>query len=439
MLKPIHLFLTLAFINSIAIAQEFSLSQAREFALVNYYEAKNADLDLKIAKKKIWETTAIGLPQVSGSASYRNAFDLEFEFPDAALQQPGNEFLSVFAADNVTKGQLDATQLLFDGTYIVGLRAAKTYYQLSEDKKVKSFNEIKANVSSAYYLVLVARENIKIVEKSLTTMSKVAKETEAIVGQGLMDEMEYDQIQLSVNKLKSNLLNAQRMEQIALAMLKLNMGYEQEKEILLSDSLNGIINSVGIDALENQEFNSALNPDLNLLSTQRILAKLDVQRYKMQRLPSLAAFYSAANTAYQTEFNFYKNATWYSQQNLGVSLNIPIWSSGMQGAKIQQAKLALLQTDNSIAHFENAIKVQFNNASSQLNTKLADKQNAKKSLEIAQRIYSRTIAKHKEGLTSSLELSQTESQLQQAQGTYINAIFELLNAKVELDKLQNKL
>lgn len=420
-------------------AQEFTLAQAKEFALINHYQALNAELDLKIAKKKIWETTAIGLPQITGGASYRNALDLEFDFPDEALMQPGNEFLALFGADNITQGQLNVSQLLFDGTYIVGLKAAKTYQQLSQDQKEKTANDVKVSVSTAYHLVLVARENLKIVTESYANMEKIADETASFVAQGLLDETELDQLKLSLTRLKNSKLNAERSEKIALAMLKLNMGYEQEKELLLKDSLTGIIVETGIEALLTQDFSSSSNLDLQVLSTQRQLAKLDMQRYKMQRLPSLAAFYSGTATAYQLEFDWYKDATWLTAQNVGISLNIPIFSSGMQGAKIQQARLELEKVDNSIAHFEKAIKIQFNNALNDLTTKIEERANAKKSLVIAQKIYDRTVIKHKEGMASSLELSQIENQLLQAQGSYINAIFAMLNAKVELDKLQNKL
>lgn len=437
--RTLNLLIPLLLITQLAFSQEFTLSQAQAFAVTNHYKSLNSDLELKISKKKIWETTAIGLPQISAAASYRHSLDLEFDFPDAALMVPGNEFMAIFGADNVSQGKLEATQLLFDGTYIVGLKAAKTYYQLSEDQKTKTNVDVKADVTSSYYLVLVAEENISILKESIESLNKIITETEALVTQGFLEETELDQLKLTSAKLNSSLLNAERSVKIARSMLKLNMGYEINKEIVLKDSLNGIIEQAGIDALVGQSFSIGSNSDFKLMETQRKLLKLDVERYKMQRLPSVAAFYQYTNTAYQLEFDFYKDANWLDAQNLGVSLSIPIWSSGMQGAKIKQAKLELMKMDNTISHYQKALQIQYDNSLSQLTTKMEEKANAEKSLAIAQKIYDKTAIKHKEGLASSFELSQIENQLLEAQGAYINALFELLNAKTALDKLQNKL
>ena len=119
-------------------AQDFTIKQAQDFALVNFHQALNAELDIKKSQSKIWETTARGLPQINGSGSYRHAINQELNFDDAFLRAPGNEFMKIFQADNITQGKVEATQLLFDGSYIVGLQAAKTYLKLSQNKKKKN-------------------------------------------------------------------------------------------------------------------------------------------------------------------------------------------------------------------------------------------------------------------------------------------------------------
>ncbi|MFT6746760.1 MAG: outer membrane protein [Glaciecola sp.] len=418
---------------------EFTLSQAQAFAEVNHYKAINSDLDLKISKKKIWETTAIGLPQISGSASYRHSIDLEFEFPDEALTAPGNEFMSIFGADNVSQGKLEATQLLFDGTYIVGLQAAKTYYKLSENQKEKTLVELKADVASSYYLVLIAAENVEILKKNLSNLQQSLTETEALLKQGFVEETDLDQLNLLKSKLTTSLGSAKVSKDIAIKMLKLSIGMGLEKAIVLKDDLDAVVNQTTLDALVASNFNAGNNADLNIMATQRKLLDLDLKRYKMQRLPSLAAFYQYTNTAYQLEYDFYKNANWLDAQNVGISLSVPIWSSGSQGAKIKQAQFALMKIDNQVKYFESALALQHSNSIDQLKSKIESRNNAIKSNEIAQKIYDKTAVKHKEGLASSFELTQIKNQLLEAQGAYINSTFELLNAKVALDKLQNKL
>ena len=390
-------------------------------------------------KKKIWETIAIGLPQISGAASYRNNLDLEFSFPDEAVMTPGNEFISIFAADNVSQGKLEATQLLFDGTYIVGLQAAKTYRKLSENQKTKTAIEVKTGVTSSYYLILVADENIAILEKNLLNIEQSIGETRALVKEGFLEETDLNQLELTQAKLLTSQRNSKLARAVALNMLKLNMGFPMEQELNLSDKLTTALEASGLDALTESNFNISANADFNTLTTQRKLLALDVKKYKMQKLPTIAAFYQYTNTAYQLEFDFYKGADWLDAQTIGISLSVPIWSSGMQGAKIKQAKLTLMKMDNSMNNFESATALQYDNSISELKAKMANKENAAQSVKIAQKIFDKTEIKYKEGLSSSFELTQMKNQLLDAQGMYIRSIFELLNAKVELNKLQNKL
>lgn len=419
-------------------AQDFTIKQAQDFAVENFHQSVNADLDIQKSKKKVWETTAIGLPQIKGSGSFRHAIDQELSFDDAFLLAPGNEFMKIFGSDNITQGKIDATQLLFDGSYIVGLQAAKTYVELSKNQKLKTDADVRSNVASSYHLALVAAENISILRNSLENIDASIKETKALVGQGFLEETELDQLELMASNMKSSLQDAIQSEDVARKMLKLNMGVELSKTVVLKDSLGGILDQISIDAIIAQKLDLANNPDMKVLNTQRDLLALDVKRYKFERLPTVAAFYQVTATAYQLEFKP-KDAFWLDAQNIGLSLSVPIFSSGMQNAKIKQAKLELNKIDNTVKYFENAMLVNFNNAINNLNTKHANYLNAEKSLNIAQKIYDRTVLKHKEGMASSFELTQMKNQLLQSQGGYIKALFDVLNAKAEIDKLQNKL
>ena len=221
-------------------------------------------------------------------------------------------------------------------------------------------------------------------------------------------------------------------------MLKLNLGLKISSDITLSDSLPGIMEEVNMDALLTQQFDAAGNPDLKVLEAQRDLLRLNVKRFKAQRLPTIAAFYAYQNTAYQFDWDWLKDATWYDAQNVGVSVSIPLISSGQQGAVIKQAKLELTKMENTLEYAQRAMNIQFTNAINDLNTKNTNYGNAKKSLKIAEKIFDRTTVKYKEGLSSSFELSQMKNQVLQSQGKYIQSLFDLLSAKAELDKLQNK-
>ncbi len=432
------LILSLIFSNGIANAQDFTLKQAQDYAIEHYYESVNAGLDIQKSKAKIWETTAIGLPHVNATGSYRYAADLEFDFDLSGGIPPGQDFLAVFAADNISQGKLEATQLIFDGSYIVGLQASKKYHECSTASLEKTNNEVRNMIASSYYLVLVADENMKILDGSLETLEESLKETKALVEQGFMDETELDQLELMKSDLETSIQSAKQSKDVALKMLKLNMGMDISGTVNLSDSLAGIMEQINIEALMGQTFNAGGNPDLKVLGVQKDLLALDLKRYKAQRLPTVAAFYQYQNTAYQFEWDWLKDASWFDAQNLGLSISVPILSSGQQGAVIKQARLELNKMENTYNYVQNAMSIQFTNALNDLNTKNGNLQNAQKSLAIAEKIYERTQKKHKEGLASSFELTQMKNQVLQSQGKYIQALFDLLNAKAELDKLQNK-
>lgn len=437
-IKNFAVFAAFLLVGAEINAQDFSIKQAQDFAVENFHQSVNAGLEIKKSQKKIWETTAIGLPQVSGSGSYRHAIDQELNFDAMDLNAPENAFMKIFGADNITQGKLDATQLLFDGSYIVGLQAAKTYLKLSQNQKIKTDAEVRFNVTSSYYLALVAKENITMIKTSLDNLNNSIFETKALVREGFLEQTEIDQLELLASNTKSSLQDAIQSEDVARQMLKLNMGLDLSKTVALSDSLQAILDQISIDALVAEKLDLANNPNIKVLNTRRELLALDLKRYRFEKLPTIAAFYQITATAYELDFK-YADANWLDAQNIGLSLSIPIFSSGMQGAKIKQAKLELSKMDNTVSFFKSSMMIQFNNAINNLNTKNANYKNAQKSLGIAQTIYNRITIKHKAGLASSFELTQIKNQLLQSQGGYIGALFNILNAKAELDKLQNKI
>ena len=206
----------------------------------------------------------------------------------------------------------------------------------------------------------------------------------------------------------------------------------------LSDSLNTIVEQINLQALLAKKFDQSNNPDLRVMEIQRDLLALDLKRYKWQRLPTIASFYQAQGTAYQFDWDWLKDATWFDQHNVGLSVSMPIWSSGKQTTIIKQAKLELTKMENNLIHAQKAMSIQYTNALNNLSTKSINFDNAKRSLKIANKIYTRTQVKHKEGLASSFELSQMKNQVLQTQGKYIQSLFNLLNAKAELDKLKKQ-
>lgn len=416
----------------------YSLKEALDYAQENHYKIKNADIDIVKAKKKIWETTAIGLPQADAQLQYQNQIDLAFEIDIPDPIPPGQEFLLTFAAQHNTSASFTVSQLIFDGTYFVGLQAAKQYKALTQKQKEKTVSEVRNEVANNYYLALIAAENLNVLESSKGNIESNIKETKALFEVGFLEETDVDQLELLKANIDANIENSKNQLNVAQMMLQLSMGLSASDTIVLSDSLEGIIDQINTEQLLSHSFTTTENPDFQVLEVQEELQLLDIRRYQAQRLPSIAGFYQASAQSFQTEFDFYKEADWLDAQTAGLSINVPILSFGMQKMKIDQAKLELEKVQNSKVFFEEQLKVQYQNALNAVQAKLKAYENAKRSLEIAEKIQGRTEIKHKEGLASSFDLLQSKNQVLESQGQYINSLFQLLQAKANLDQLQNK-
>jgi outer membrane protein TolC len=428
----------LIFIADLVKSQSFTLKQAQDYAVEHYFKSINSGLDIQKSKSKIWEITAMGLPHVNASGNYRYTSDLEFDFDLSDGIPSGQDFIAAFAADNISQGKIQASQLIFDGSYFVGLQAAAKFYEFSKLKKEKTDNEVRYMVASSYYLVLVADENINFLYGNFENIDASILETSALVKEGFIDEVELDQLNLIKSDLTVSLKNAQQSKNIATKMLKLNLGLELSDSLFLEDNLIGIIEEINMDILLREKFNHENNSDLKVLEAQRDLLQLDLKKYKAKRLPTVSAFYAYQNTAYQFDWDWLKDATWYDAQNMGVSVSVPLVSFGQQGSVIKQAKLDLVKMNNTLAFTHKSMGVKFTNSLNNLITKSSIYQNSGKSLQLAGKIFARTQKKYKEGLVSSFELSQMKNQVLQSQGKYIKAVFDVLNAKANLDKLQNK-
>ncbi len=437
--------LILASVN-VSFAQEnenksFSLKEAQDFALINNTNIKNSKIDVKIAKKKVLETTSMGLPQVSGSASYQNIFETQYMTMSGAQYMFDNEGhytgvnltenkLALGVKENITF-DLTVSQLLFSGEYLVGLKASKTYKELSQRSLVKTENDVRDLVSQAYYFVLVAKENKRIFEESYTSIEKTYNETVKLFEAGMVGETDADQLKITVLNLKNTISAMTRQVEIAENLLKFQMGINVNETITLTESLEQIINNVNSEALKYLEFNIENHIDYQLINTQEKLSKLSLRREQSTVLPTLSAFYKHQEMKDEPEFNF------MNPDMLGVSLNVPIFGSGLRYSKIQQAKLELQKSTNTKEFVAQSLQMNVVQARNEFNSSLEKYMNEKDNLTLAERIYNNTLTKYKEGMSSSFELNQAQSQFLSIQGGYFNAIFELLNSKNKLDKAIN--
>ena len=421
-----------------------SLDDAQTYALENNTSILNAKLDVLASKKKVWETTAIGLPQVSAKAAYQNTFTVPtMNFPVTYLKPTPNElYPGVFnyelayldnevelgVRENIT-ADLTVSQLIFNGSYIVGLQASKTYKMLSEQMLVKSEKDVKELVANSYYLCLISEENLKNLDESLDNQISIQEEINSMYKVGFVEETDANQIELVVNNLTIARTSLERQTEIAYQLLKFQIGLPLDQEIELSNKLDDFIELLNSDDTENPGFDINKNIDYQLVNTQERLSYLNMKNIKAGFLPSLNAFYNHQEKLHEPNFNF------SMPDMVGVNLAVPIFSSGQRLAQVSQAKIELEKTRNSRLQLEQSLQISYmQNLSNFQNAK--DKfQHEKKNLKLAKSINDKTIIKYKEGVVSSMDLTQAQNQYLTAQSNYYKALFELLSSKNKLDRL----
>ncbi len=444
-MKSIH-FIFVFFLASLLHAQEtqnkyaFTLEEAITHALENNYQAINASRDIDAAKKKKWETTTIGLPQVNANVNYQNNFALQKSVVPAEFfgGNPG-EFQEVeFGTKHNMTANATLSQLIFDGSYLVGLQSAKVYLQISENAKEKTDLEIREIVTNAYGNVLLANESVKVLESNKKTLDQTLFETEETYKNGLIEEENVEQLQITKSQVNSSLSNAKRRSEIAMNMLKLVLGIDIENEVTLKDNLDQLANqNIDLAALSS-EFNVQENIDykigLNTQESNRLLLKLE----KSKALPNLAANVNFGYNTFGNEFTMFNNdQKWFNYSNLGVALNIPIFSSLGRSARTQQAKIAYEQSKTQLKETEQQLLLGYQTAKNDYEYSTEQYQVSKENLHLAERIERKQGVKFKEGLSSSFEYTEAQRQLYSAQQTYLQSMIDVINKKTALDKIIN--
>lgn len=424
-----------------ADSTKFSLQQALEYGLQRHETIKNEELEYESAKKQVWEATSYGLPQVSASGQFRHNIIIPKSIVPANAfnpMAPADELIALeFGTEfNVDFG-IQVNQLIFEGSYIVGIQVSKYYKEFTSTSIDIAKQDVMYNISQAYYLVLIAKENLDLVDTTEAITRKLYEDTKELFNAGLIDETEVDQLELSLSRVETQQSLANRQYINAKNLLKMSMAYDMDSPIEPTDNLYDILDGLNSNNPTQQLLNVENNLDYILLNRKQKLDEYNVKNEKFKNLPSIAAFFQLNTLAGRNSFDFFQDKPWFANSLWGLSLKIPITSSGNRWAKEQRAKIVVQQTSNqkdllvrSLKYQEIQAKTQYNNAFDQL---LREKDN----VELSRKIYDRTIIKRNEGMASSLEVSQTQSQYINAQAGYIQAILDVLQSKTELDKLFN--
>ena len=341
----------------------FNLKLAEEYGIEHNQKIKNTQLEIEKTQKKVWETIAIGLPQVNAEGKFQDMVNIPTTVVDATifnpLAPPGTLMEFQMGQQYNMSGTITANQLIFDGSYIVGLQFSKFYKKIAETNHQKTMVEVKAMVREAYYNVLVAQKNVSLMDSILASTKQMWEETNVMFETGFVLKESVNQLELAYNKVEQRKKSAIYQLNIAKKLLKLQMGYDLSKDIELTQNLDDILSDILSNNPALKEFSVSQNYGYKQLNQKVQLDQYAIKNERAKYYPSIGAFLSHSQNAYRGQFDFFDgDKSWYPTTVIGVGVKVPITSSGQRIMKVKQAQIQLEQDYNLLTQTEQALKFQ---------------------------------------------------------------------------------
>lgn len=424
---------------SFAQTTSFSLEDAKSYALEHNLSVKNAEMDITIAEHQKRETIAMGLPQANITGSFNNFLNLPVQVLDASFfnpNAPAGELVSFRAGtDYSSSATLNVNQLIFNGSYFVGVQLSKKYTEMQANAATLTQEDVLFNVIQTYELAAVSKANLTFMDSIVTLTQNLVEKQQNYLELGLMLQEDMDQLNYGLFSAKQSLTQAELQYNNALELLKFSMGYPMNESIEITDDPNAMIETPQI---ESGDLHSNLS--FQLMEDQVTLSEFNVKNNKAAYMPSLNAYFQHGYNAYRNEFNFFNSdLDWFSQTSWGLQLNVPLLSSGQRYYKTSQAKLALLKNQTSLELMESSLQLQEIQAKNNLASARSNYELQQENVRLAQTIYENQVTKQEIGKGNSIVVTQKYNQLVMAQAQLVGSTIELLNAQLALDKLYNNI
>ena len=425
----------------------FTVQDCINYAYQHQDSVVNAGLDIKSAEYKIKETFGQGLPQVNGAISFQDYIQ-----PPVTVGPP---FASILAGGSGNSNaplvaypfgavkynntySLQATQLLFSGTFLVGLQAVKTYKELSQRSLVRTKIETNVNVTKAYYQVLVSNEQIKLLDANISQLKQQLDQTTQQNKQGFVEAIDVDRLTVQYNNLVTNRENTIRSLSLNYQMLKFQMGMPIYQGLSLKDKLEDINldQKVAQNTLDTTFYHNRI--EYSLLETNIKLNQLNVKSKKAEFLPTFSASGSYGGTYQENQIRYMYDHI-YPSSYVGVNLNIPIFSGGQRHNQLKQLEISVQKAENNLNDAKNAFSMQASSANITYFNSTQSLTTQKRSRELAQEVLRVSKIKYQQGVGSSIEVTQAETDLENADNQYIQALYNVLISKVDLDKAYGRI
>ena len=436
------LLFTMSYFTSIAqtLPDAVSLEEAIAFGEQNNRTVQKASMEVQKAYKEKWSTIAIGLPQISASANYQNFIELPTSLiPAQFFGGKEGEFAEVqFGTPQTMDAGVTMQQLIFDGSYIVGLQASNIFLMISQNVLEKTLLEVRKSIVNSYSTVLLVRENIDFLEKNKTNLNKNLEELNQLFRNGFEEEESVEQLRLTLSSIETQLRYAKNLERISLDMLKLLIGFPTQSPLLLSDTLEALTNESLFNASAPDNINLDYNIDVKIAQNNLLSENLLYKYERSKNLPRLSAFLNGNYTGNSQSFTFTQaDQKWFGAALFGVNLQVPLFSSLKRRALSQKAKIAVSQAETELTETKERISIEIQAAENDYKLAVENYFTNKENLRLATRIEQKNQTKYFEGVASSFELREAQLQLYSAQNNYIKSIQEVIQKKLSLETLLN--
>ena len=399
-----------------------TLKEAQDYALQYNKMVQNSGLAVSQAQKKVWETISMGLPQMNATLDYTNMLGFKM-----------NLFGMSMALEPTSTLQTTVSQLLFSGSYWIGVKMAKIGADVAEISKLQSELDIKQQVQTAYLSILVVEENRKILEMILSNIDLIYKSTEDMVRIGIAEQTNADQLKVQVGAIMNNIKSVERAVELSYNLMRFYLGTSMETEIILTESLEELMNLNNAVEILATPFDIYDNFNIQLMDKQVEIANKQIQLEYMSSLPTVVMFYNYTYKIKASTFDM-------TPQNIvGMQASIPIFASGQRLSKVQQAKIRRESAQNSLDLVSEQLFMQEKQLRFNLKNALETFELQRETLEVSQRVFESITRKYNQGVSSSLEVTTANTNLLQAQSAYISAMMNVIIAKTELEKLLNTL
>jgi outer membrane protein len=416
---------------------KLSLKEAQDFALKNNKMVLTARSDVAASKAAVWETISSALPQISASGSITDNLKLTtFLLPGELIGAPGTKVPVTFGSQFNTSIGVQATMLIFNAPLYIGIETTKLVQKLSEQSLEKSELDTKESVSTAYFLILVSEKSLQILDGNLANLNETLKATKAMFSAGMAESTDVDQMQSNLNMVDNSRTSLLRTIEMNYNLLRFQLGVPAAAKITLTETLETLTNEINVESLLSQNFDYTKNIDYRLIEGQELMSSLALRSEKSSVLPTLAGYYSNATAGMGDKLS---ELGWYPNSAVGLQVSIPIFASGQRYMKIKQAQINLDKARTTKDMVTEQLLIQEKQLRYNLINANLQYKSEKDNVDVSKRVYASMENKFKQGMASSLDLTQSNSLYLQAENNYVSSLMNLLQTKLALDKLLNNM